>query len=166
MLYSQFRQAGRRQNASVSQAKTGRLRMDAELRAGGSGIGDARPVPVEQPREQTLRAAPALLPGARQRRAPQLPAAPRPAQRQPAASRPRVELHQPAAQQARAEHRNIAVRGYNCSDSTGDCSAGADAISILGGAHHIWLDHMAIYDGSDGNLDITQASDFITVSWT
>jgi pectate lyase len=62
--------------------------------------------------------------------------------------------------------RNIKVVGYNCSDSPGECKGGDDAISVVDSAHHIWFDHCDISDGSDGNLDITQGSDFVTVSWT
>jgi len=40
---------------------------------------------------------------------------------------------------------------------------GDDAISIEGQSDHIWLDHDDISDGTDGNLDITHACDFITV---
>jgi pectate lyase len=29
-----------------------------------------------------------------------------------------------------------------------------------------WFDHCDISDGSDGNLDITNGSDLVTVSWT
>jgi len=47
-----------------------------------------------------------------------------------------------------------------------DVVNGDDAITISNGAHHIWLDHCDISDGSDGNLDITHASDFITISYT
>jgi pectate lyase len=70
--------------------------------------------------------------------------------------------------------RNIKIVGYavgNCaldpsySSATG-CSSGDDAISIEGQSDHIWLDHDDISDGTDGNLDITHACDFITVSWT
>ena len=70
--------------------------------------------------------------------------------------------------------RNIKIVGYavgNCaldpdySSATG-CSSGNDAISIQGQSDHIWLDHDDISDGTDGNLDITHACDFITVSWT
>ena len=70
--------------------------------------------------------------------------------------------------------RNIKIVGYavgNCaldpsySSATG-CSSGDDAISIQGKSDHIWLDHDDISDGTDGNLDITHADDFITVSWT
>jgi pectate lyase len=62
--------------------------------------------------------------------------------------------------------RNLRVVGYNCTDNTSDCSAGADAITVERMAHHLWFDHDDISDGSDGNLDITHACDFVTVSWT
>ena len=62
--------------------------------------------------------------------------------------------------------RNLTVVGYNCTDNPSDCSGGADAISVERQAHHLLFDHDDISDGSDGNLDITHASDFITISWT
>jgi pectate lyase len=62
--------------------------------------------------------------------------------------------------------RNLTIVGYDCTDSPNDCSGGADAVSVLGGAHHVWFDHDDISDGSDGNLDLTHAADFVTVSWT
>ena len=62
--------------------------------------------------------------------------------------------------------RNLFIVGNNCTDSPSDCSAGADAITVVSSANHIWFDHCDISDGSDGNLDITHASDFITISWT
>jgi pectate lyase len=62
--------------------------------------------------------------------------------------------------------RNLKVVGYNCSDSPTQCKSGADAITVISGAHHLWFDHDDISDGSDGNLDITNGSDFVTVSWT
>jgi pectate lyase len=62
--------------------------------------------------------------------------------------------------------RNLKVVGYNCSDSPAECKSGADAITVVNSAHHLWFDHDDISDGSDGNLDITQGSDFVTVSWT
>jgi pectate lyase len=62
--------------------------------------------------------------------------------------------------------RNLTVVGNNCTDSPQDCSGGDDAIGLTSGAHHIWIDHLDVSDGSDGNLDITQGSDFVTVSWT
>ncbi|HYD53210.1 MAG TPA: hypothetical protein VEA99_11300, partial [Gemmatimonadaceae bacterium] len=60
--------------------------------------------------------------------------------------------------------RNLNIVGYNCSDNS-DCQSGADAIGVQNGAHHLWFDHLAISDGSDGNLDFTHAADNITVSW-
>jgi pectate lyase len=62
--------------------------------------------------------------------------------------------------------RNLKVVGYNCSDSPSECKSGADAITVVDNAHHIWFDHCDISDGSDGNLDTTNGSDFVTVSWT
>jgi pectate lyase len=62
--------------------------------------------------------------------------------------------------------RNIKVVGNNCTDSPQDCSGGADAISITNNSHHIWVDHLDVSDGSDGNLDTNAGSDLVTISWT
>jgi len=70
--------------------------------------------------------------------------------------------------------RNIKIVGYAVGDCSLDpdyssgtgCSSGNDAITIQGQSDHIWLDHDDISDGTDGNLDITHADDFITISWT
>lgn len=62
--------------------------------------------------------------------------------------------------------RNLKIVGNNCSDSPTDCSGGADAVSISDGAHHVWFDHCDISDGSDGNLDVNDAADYVTISWT
>lgn len=56
--------------------------------------------------------------------------------------------------------------GNNCTDSPADCSAGADAITVINNARNIWFDHDDVSDGSDGNLDITNGSDLVTISWT
>jgi len=61
---------------------------------------------------------------------------------------------------------NLKVVGYDCTDTTDGCKNGADAITVVNGAHHLWFDHDDISDGSDGNLDITNGADFVTVSWT
>jgi pectate lyase len=40
-----------------------------------------------------------------------------------------------------------------------------DGIRITG-SHHVWIDHMEVWDAPDGNMDISEASNYITVSWT
>lgn len=60
--------------------------------------------------------------------------------------------------------RNFAVQGDRC-NSYEECKDGADAVGILNNAHHVWLDHLDISDGQDGNCDITKGADFVTVTW-
>jgi pectate lyase len=70
--------------------------------------------------------------------------------------------------------RNVKIVGYgvgNCAldpdyDSSVGCSSGNDAVTVNAASHHIWFDHCDVSDGTDGNLDITNGSDFVTVSWT
>ncbi|WP_104981451.1 pectate lyase family protein [Sorangium cellulosum] len=33
-------------------------------------------------------------------------------------------------------------------------------------AHHVWVDHVEIWDALDGNLDVVHGSDLVTVSWS
>jgi pectate lyase len=47
-----------------------------------------------------------------------------------------------------------------------NCSGGADAVTLGSASHHVWFDHCDISDGSDGNLDVVSASDYVTISWT
>jgi len=67
--------------------------------------------------------------------------------------------------------RNLNVVGFNCQPpdvntaSGGECQNGQDALTVER-SHNLWFDHLAISDGSDGNLDITHGSDFITISNT
>ncbi len=68
--------------------------------------------------------------------------------------------------------RNMNIVGYNCAppdvDVTtgGQCQNGQDAVTVDKSSKNVWFDHDAVSDGSDGNLDITHASDFITISYT
>lgn len=59
--------------------------------------------------------------------------------------------------------RNLVIRGSKCNDYEA-CKAGSDAVSVSN-SKNVWIDHLDVADGQDGNLDITKASDFITVSW-
>lgn len=60
--------------------------------------------------------------------------------------------------------RNFAIQGNRC-NSYEECKDGDDAVGILNNAHHVWLDHLDISDGQDGNCDITKGADFVTVTW-
>lgn len=58
--------------------------------------------------------------------------------------------------------RNVAVWGPGAYDIDGN-----DPIHIEGtGAKNIWVDHVLVSDGQDGNLDITNGATNVTVSWT
>jgi pectate lyase len=48
--------------------------------------------------------------------------------------------------------------------SNKDGAGDGDCISI-DGASHIWIDHCTFTDGGDGNVDIKNAADYVTVSW-
>jgi pectate lyase len=58
---------------------------------------------------------------------------------------------------------NVIIQNLRINGKTSN--ANGDAINIQN-SHHIWVDHCDIWDAPDGNLDITQQSDLITVSWT
>lgn len=56
---------------------------------------------------------------------------------------------------------NVIVRNLTIDGAPGPDE---DAFSIQY-ATNLWLDHLEIHDGADGNLDITHAADFITISY-
>jgi len=60
--------------------------------------------------------------------------------------------------------QNLTVRGNDCFGSTSSC--GSDDAMELFHSHHVWIDHLQISDGSDGNLDIRDGSSYVTVSFT
>jgi uncharacterized repeat protein (TIGR02543 family) len=58
--------------------------------------------------------------------------------------------------------RNMIVQGPGAVDVDG-----VDCINIDGSSTtNVWIDHCDIYDGQDGNLDITNGASFISVTWT
>jgi uncharacterized repeat protein (TIGR02543 family) len=56
--------------------------------------------------------------------------------------------------------RNMKVRGPGAVDVDG-----VDCITIQNGSN-VWIDHCEIWDGQDGNLDISNDANYVTVSWT
>jgi pectate lyase len=59
---------------------------------------------------------------------------------------------------------NVIVRNLNINGVFPN--SGPDDTVASHTSHHIWYDHLAIWDAGDGLLDITNASDYQTVSWT
>ncbi|WBB47202.1 cellulose binding domain-containing protein [Verrucosispora sp. WMMA2044] len=59
---------------------------------------------------------------------------------------------------------NIIVRNLNVQGG-GQGSSPADTIAARN-AHHLWFDHLNLWDASDGLLDLTRGVDYITVSWS
>ena len=64
-----------------------------------------------------------------------------------------------------AHCENIIIRNLNFQGPGSIDVSGADLLAISGATKHVWVDHCDFCDGSDGNFDIGQSSDFITVSW-
>lgn len=58
---------------------------------------------------------------------------------------------------------NVILRDFNLKGIWPN-SGPDDAIAIRN-SHHVWIDHLNIWDAGDGNLDITSQSSHITVSW-
>ncbi|UAY51507.1 InlB B-repeat-containing protein [Ferruginibacter albus] len=55
--------------------------------------------------------------------------------------------------------RNMIVQGPGAVDVDG-----VDCITIEG-ASNIWIDHCELYDGQDGNMDITNEANYVSVTW-
>jgi pectate lyase len=55
--------------------------------------------------------------------------------------------------------RNMRIQGPGSVDVNGvDCIA-------IDGANNVWIDHCDIYDGQDGNMDITNGANYVAVTW-
>ncbi len=63
-----------------------------------------------------------------------------------------------------AEVKNVIIRNLKIVGPGAEDVNGIDPV-YLKFAERVWLDHLEIIDGQDGSMDITHASDFVTVSW-
>ncbi|GAA2676999.1 MULTISPECIES: cellulose binding domain-containing protein [Actinosynnema] len=63
----------------------------------------------------------------------------------------------------RSGSSNIIVRNLNFHGFWPN--PGPDDTIAARGAHHLWFDHLNVWNAGDGLMDLTQGSDFITVSW-
>ncbi len=61
--------------------------------------------------------------------------------------------------------QNIIIRNLTFQGPGSIDVGGSDLISFTNGTKNCWVDHCDFMDGMDGNFDITQSSDFNTVSW-
>lgn len=59
---------------------------------------------------------------------------------------------------------NVVVRNLNI-QGTWPNPGPDDTISVRN-SHHLWLNHLNIWDSTDGHLDITSESSYVTVSWS
>lgn len=59
---------------------------------------------------------------------------------------------------------NIIISNLNVEGAWPEKSTPDDCLEIKG-SHHLWLNHLNIWNSFDGNVDITLGSDYITVSW-
>jgi len=62
---------------------------------------------------------------------------------------------------------NIIVRNLRISGPGATSVQGNDAVHIEGSnTRNIWFDHCDVHDGMDGNFDVTNGADYVTVTWT
>lgn len=64
--------------------------------------------------------------------------------------------------------RNVRVNGATSAveGDVGEAPNDDDDAIVVYRAHHVWIDHVEVWDGRDGNMDIVHGSDFVTVSWS
>lgn len=60
---------------------------------------------------------------------------------------------------------NVIVQNLIITNPGPGAGGTGDGVRIHNGSHHIWVDHCSIYDCADGLCDITNGSDYVTVSW-
>jgi pectate lyase len=63
---------------------------------------------------------------------------------------------------------NVVIRNLRINALTSATSSVVDDSDGIGiaYAHHVWIDHVDVWDAPGDNIDVTHGSDHITVSWT
>lgn len=63
---------------------------------------------------------------------------------------------------------NVAIRSLRINAATADTSPAADEDDgiMVAYAHHVWIDHVDVWDAPGDNLDVINGSDYVTVSWS
>lgn len=63
------------------------------------------------------------------------------------------------------EGKNIIVRNLVFKGSGAVDKDAGDCLHVKGGSN-VWIDHVEVYDGEDGNLDVINGANYVTISWT
>lgn len=58
---------------------------------------------------------------------------------------------------------NVILRNLNIHGTWPD--SGPDDTIAVRNSHHVWLDHLNVWNATDGLLDVTNESSYVTVSW-
>jgi pectate lyase len=63
---------------------------------------------------------------------------------------------------------NVVIRNLRINAASADTSELADEDDgiMIAYAHHVWIDHVDVWDAPGDNLDVINGSDYVTVSWT
>jgi pectate lyase len=59
---------------------------------------------------------------------------------------------------------NFIIRNLIVRNDAGGSSA--DGIAVRDGGHHVWIDHVEVFNVPDGLCDVTKEADYVTVSWS
>lgn len=63
---------------------------------------------------------------------------------------------------------NVVIRNLNIDAATADTSTLPDEDDgvMVAYAHHVWIDHVHVWDAPGDNINVQNGADYVTVSWT